>query len=135
MRFITASLAALAIGATSVSALQNVYIGTIEGCSSNKYGPDWYVWFTDGPACTTGSDLGPTSNMGGGLCGRDVTILGHSGITFTGCPSKTGAPTGVSDGGAPALTCHPVSIPNQRCPSPCGYPYPDVTVTTAYQCS
>jgi len=40
MRFITASLAALAIDATSVSALQNNYIGTIEGCSSNKYVPN-----------------------------------------------------------------------------------------------
>ena len=133
--FIAAYLAALTISTTSVSALQNILIGTIEGCSSNKYGPDWYVWFADSPTCTTGVDLGPTSSMGGGLCGRDVTILGHSGIMFTGCSSKTGPPSGVSDNGGPALMCHPVSVANQKCPSPCGYSYPEVTVTTSYRCS
>ncbi|KAN0071601.1 hypothetical protein V8E54_010197 [Elaphomyces granulatus] len=141
MRLGATLLAALAVGTTTVSALQNIYIGTIGGCGSNKYGPDWWVWFIDGPACTTGTDVGPTQYFGNELCGKNVTILGHQFITFTGCPPPPyggyipGPPTGVSDDGAPALTCSPVTLPNQDCPSPCGSSYPDVTVTTNYWCS
>src|SRR5467141_2431110 len=118
MRLGATLLAALAVGTTTVSALQDIYIGTIGTCGTDKYGPDWFVRFKDGPACATGIDVGPTGN---GLCDKNVTILGHKFITFTGCPpppyggSIPGPPTGVSDDGAPALTCSPVTLPNQNC--------------------
>jgi hypothetical protein len=131
-------LTALVIGATSVSALQHLYIGSIGGCGSNKYGPDWYVWPTNGPACTTGTDLGPTSYFGNSLCGRNITLSGSEDvITFTGCPppatiyDNPGAPTGVSDGCSQTLKCHPVSRPDQKCP--CGGV--EVTVKTLYKCN
>jgi len=136
MRFGTTLLAALAVGITAVSALQIIYVGTIGGCGSNKYGPDWYVWFIDGPACTTGTDAGPTQYFGNELCSKNITILGHEHITFTGCTypyGLQGPPTGVSDNGAPALRCHAVHLPNQQCPSPCGGSA-TVTVTTNLQC-
>jgi hypothetical protein len=147
MHFGATLLAALAVGTTAVTALQNIYIGTIGGCGETyEYGPDWYVWFIDGPACTTGTDAGPTQDYDvlgdGDLCGRNITILGHQYITFTGCPyypyggeSPYGAPTGVSDNGAPALTCAAYSAPTQICPSPCGSDPTYVNVTTNYWCS
>jgi len=140
MRFSAASVLVLAVGATSVSALQNIYIGTRSVCS--KYTPDWYVWFIDGPACTTGTYVGPKNYFGNGLCGKDITILGHTGITFTGCSPPAppyglpGPPTGVSDGGNPALTCYPIdTVPDEICPTPCGPGWPDDDVKVLYQCS
>jgi hypothetical protein len=140
MRLGATLLGTLVVGTATVSALQNIFIGTIGGCGTNKYGPDWWVWFRDAPACTTGTDVGPTQYFGNGLCGKNVTILGHEFITFTGCAIPPygpipGPPTGVSDNGIPALTCKPVRLPSQNCPSPCGRPNPDVTVTTNYLCS
>lgn len=43
-------------------------------------------------------------------CNQNLTILSHAEITFTGCKPYTGSypgslPTGVSDGGVPALKC------------------------------
>ncbi|KAN0071597.1 hypothetical protein V8E54_010193 [Elaphomyces granulatus] len=137
MRLGATLLAALAVGTTTVSALQAIYIGSIDGCGSDKYGPDWWVRFKDGPACATGIDVGPTSD---GLCGKNITVLGHQFIMFTGCStpygiSTPGPPTGVSDDGVPALSCSPITMPDQGCPSPCGSPNPDVTVKTDYLCS
>src|ERR1700741_12948 len=74
MRLSVTFLTTLLIGATAVSAHENLYIGTIGGCGSNKYGPDWFVWPTDSPACTSGVDLGPTNYFGNSLCGRNVTL-------------------------------------------------------------
>ncbi|KAN0067950.1 hypothetical protein V8E54_013878 [Elaphomyces granulatus] len=124
MRLGATLLGTLVVGTATVSALQNIFIGTIGGCGTNKYG----------------TDVGPTQYFGNGLCGKNVTILGHEFITFTGCAIPPygpipGPPTGVSDNGIPALTCKPVRLPSQNCPSPCGRPNPDVTVTTNYLCS
>lgn len=130
MHFSYICVAAFSMMATTVHSLQNIHIGTIQTCGgSNKSGPeDWYVWFSDSPACTSGTDLGPSTDS---LCEKTATVLGHTGITFTGC-GQAGAPTGISDNGAPALTCVPEStVPEQKCPSPCG----DVVVTTSYTCS
>ena len=130
-------LTTLLIGATAVSAHEHLYIGTIGGCGSNKYGPDWFVWPTDSPACTSGVDLGPTSYFGNGLCGRNVTISDGTVVTFTGCapPSSPGGnpgpPTGASDGGCRPLHCRPVERPDQMCP--CGGV--EVTVKTKYKCN
>ena len=137
MRFGATLFAALAVGTTAVTALQNIFIGTIGGCGSNKYGPDWYVWFIDGPACTTGTDAGPTQYFGDELCSKNITILGHEYITFTGCEypyGLEGPPTGVSDNGVPALTCEAFNLPNQQCPSPCNPSTQTVTVTTNLLC-
>jgi hypothetical protein len=144
MRFGATLLAALAVGTTAVTALQNIYIGTIGGCGQYMLGPDWYVWFIDGPACTTGTDAGAVQFFGytgGDLCGKNITILGHQYIMFTGCPPAAdggfpyGPPTGVSDNGVPALTCEAYYAPTQLCPSPCGSEPTYVNVTTNYWCS
>ena len=138
MRFGATLLAALAVATTAVTALQNIYIGTIGGCGTNKYGPDWYTWFIDGPACTEGTDAGPTQYFGNELCGKNITILGHQYITFTGCEPPyglEGPPTGVSDNGVPALTCKEYFQPDQQCPSPCGPEGATVTVTTNFWCA
>jgi hypothetical protein len=125
MRFAT-SLLALGLAASSVSALQNIFVGTITTASG---GLDNFVWFTDGPACTTGADLGPVSTS---LCNDgSVTVLGHSGITFTGCapasPYTGGAPSGVSDSGVPSLTCSTIG----SFEVPCGG---DIVVTGTQRC-
>jgi hypothetical protein len=139
MHFRATLLAALAVGTTTVSALGNIYIGTITGCGSYKFGPDWWVWFVGDPVCTEGTNLGPTSFFGNGLCGKNVTIATHNNITFTGCPElpcgappHPGPPTGVSDSGELALKCCPVyNLPSQHCFSSCG----ERNITTYFQCS
>lgn len=143
MRLLRYTLLTLTIRATYVTALDCLYLGNITTCGTNKYGPDWLIWFTDSSPCTDGVDAGPTQNFGNGLCdeGDSFTVDGHSGITFTGCTPVAppyyvpGPPTGVSDNGVPALTCEPISLPDQQCPSPCGSPFPDVTLKTSYLCS
>ena len=148
MRFGATLLTALVMGTTAVTALQNIYIGTIGACGTENHGPAWYVWFIDGPACTTGTSAGPFDffppSGPSDLCGQNITILGHEYITFTGCAPPTsifnqvyGPPTGVSDNGAPALTCEAYSLPDQQCPPPCSDEPPNayVIVTTNYLCS
>jgi hypothetical protein len=127
MRYFSALLAAATLSATSVSAIQNMLIGTITTASG---GLDNFVWFSDAAACATGVDLGPVSSS---LCAiPDVTVLGHSGITFTGCappsPYSVGMPTGLSDGGVPSLTCAPTA--NREIP--CGGP---INVELLFQCA
>lgn len=143
MRLLELLLLALRMGVILVAALDSLYLGNITTCGTNKYGPDWFIWFTDSPPCASGVDAGPTRNFGNGLCdeGDSFTIEGHNDITFTGCTPKAppyyvpGPPTSALDHGVPALKCEPVSLPDQYCPSPCGSPFPDVLLKTAYLCS
>ncbi|KAE8384723.1 hypothetical protein BDV23DRAFT_191371 [Aspergillus alliaceus] len=121
------------------SSIPNLFIGTIEGCGSNKYGPDWYVWPEDVSRCA-GTDLGPVNSyLEHGLCDKQTVIPGHGNISFTGCTARIppygqgGPPTGVSESGVPVLICTPASLPEADCPSPCNYG-PPVTVTTNYTC-
>lgn len=49
----------LAMGLTSVHGLESILIGSITGCDSNEYGPDYYVLFMSSPTCGEGTDFGP----------------------------------------------------------------------------
>ncbi|CAD6581309.1 MAG: hypothetical protein ASARMPRED_000579 [Alectoria sarmentosa] len=68
----------------------------------------YIAFFSDSDPCNDGTRFG---NLPQGFdnCNQNLTILGHPDITFTGCKPYTGypgsLPTGVSDGGAPALKC------------------------------
>jgi len=135
MRFGATLLAALAVGTATVSALNDIYIGTVGGCGHYPYGPDWRVWFVGDEVCTQGTNVGPTSHFGNSLCGKNITIAGHQNIEFTGCPDlpcgNPGPPTGVFDhSGEQELVCCPVyGYSNQQCP--CAPPVP---VTTNFLC-
>ena len=140
MRFSTSAALILGLAASSAYGIQNIFVGQRNGCGTDKYGPNWYVWFTDAPTCTSGTNAGPTKYFGNSLCSKDLTILGHTGVRFTGCKAPTpgtnepwGPPTGVSDGGNPALTCH-AQTADTKCPSACGSSNPDDTVKTLLRC-
>lgn len=128
--------------ATTATALQNIYIGVkYAPCGSGSIkGGQYDLWFIDSPVCTDGLVTG-YPRFATSLCTDTYTILGHTGITFTGCtpPSmgNPGLPTGVSDGGNPALECYAVEgeVEDQSCPSDCGYPDYPFTVHTLLQCS
>ena len=73
------------------------------------------AFFSDSDPCNDGTTFGPVY-CEGNFCNQNITILGHADITFTGCKPISGAvtteiPTGVSDGGAPALKCKRASNP------------------------
>ncbi|KAE8355891.1 hypothetical protein BDV28DRAFT_145690 [Aspergillus coremiiformis] len=127
--------ASLAVAST----IPDLFIGTIEGCGSNKYGPDWYVWSEDMYRCA-GADLGPVNSyLEYGVCEKPITLPGYGNISFTGCTARippygqSGPPTGVSENGVPMLVCTPATLPGAECPSPCNYG-PPVIVTTNYTC-
>jgi hypothetical protein len=134
---------------SSVSALQTIFIGHQTGsCSySNKYG-HFAIWFSDSDVCSSDTLItgypGRPLDDGGSLCLDEYTILGHTGITFTGCVqdfaagglASYGLPTGVSDGGNPALTCEVVTMPDVSCTDHCtdGSTFPAL-ITTYLYCS
>jgi hypothetical protein len=120
MHLLRSFILATIFSVSLVESLQNIYIGTINKVYQNPEQESYYVWFIDSPVCTSGTQLGEV--YGGpnpyGLCNISVTILGHTGITFTGCTKATsttiaGWPTGVSDGGNRALTCSFISLTNK----------------------
>ena len=141
MRFSPTIFTISALYAASAVALQNVYIGVKqENCGSGSVkGGRYDLWFIDSDVCNDGVITG-YPRFATSLCADTYTILGHTGITFTGCspPSmgNPGLPTGVSDDGNPALTCYPVTdVPAISCPNTCGYPDYPYTVNTLLQCS
>jgi hypothetical protein len=126
---------------TSASAIQNIFIGIKQAsCGSGSIkGGQYDLWFTDSDVCSDGLVTG-YPRFATSLCEQEYTILGHTGITFTGCTQPSmgnlGLPTGVSDGGAPALTCAPVyGQPDISCPNTCGFPEYPYTVSTLMRCS
>ncbi|KAE8154558.1 hypothetical protein BDV25DRAFT_135728 [Aspergillus avenaceus] len=129
----------LPVLAATLAAGRNLLIGTTEGCGSNKYGPDWYVWYDDMPNCA-GKDIGPVNSyLNYGICDRRTMLNGTS-VSFTGCTHRHepfgqgGPPTGaLEDGGRTSLLCVPANFPPKKCPSPCRG-NPPVTVTTNYIC-
>ncbi|CAD6575065.1 MAG: hypothetical protein ASARMPREDX12_007079 [Alectoria sarmentosa] len=92
-------------------ALQTIYLAV--DTSSGQQGT-YIAFFSDSDPCNDGTRFG---NLPQGFdnCNQNLTILGHPDITFTGCKPYTGypgsLPTGVSDGGAPALKCVPATNP------------------------
>ena len=125
----------------AASALQTIYLGYIT--TNNRYG-SYIAWFSDSDPCD-GTSFGNIFNQFRD-CDRPITILGHEGITFTGCqtPAQTpgangGYPTGVSDDGAPALSCSRDGYPSPgsegtfiaRCNGPSNFGY----VTIIEYCS
>jgi hypothetical protein len=123
MRSISILALALPLLPTTL-ALQSILLGgRAFPCDGDSQ--TWYAWFSDAATCSSGTDIGPRGFGFPSICSYEVTILGHSNITFTGCdPAEqgNGEPTGVDDGGAPALTCEVVDVVGTTCPSanPCG---------------
>ena len=119
----------------ATSALQRIYLGYIT--SNNRYG-SYIAWFSDSDPCSDGTSFGNIFNQFRN-CDQAISILGHEGITFTGCPNPGSYPTGVSDGGAPALTCSRDGYPSPgsegsfiaRCEGPSNFGY----VTIVEYCS
>ncbi|MCJ1454040.1 hypothetical protein MMC28_004390 [Mycoblastus sanguinarius] len=104
------------------TALQSIYLGT--DSSSGQQGT-YIAFFSDSDPCQSGTRFGFLP-AGFDNCNQDLTILGHANITFTGCKPYNytvgypgSLPTGVSDGGAPALKCvkksDPTSYPFASC--------------------
>jgi hypothetical protein len=95
--------ALLALSINTASAIQNIFLGATSPTGDLDYS---IAWFTDSNGCQDGTVQGP-GFLGPfpTFCAGTWTILGHTGITFTGCNSGDHYPNGVSDGGAPALTC------------------------------
>ena len=102
-------LRSLFLPIAAVTALQTIYLGT----TYTTYRGSYIAFFSDSDPCNDGTVFGSTPNFQD--CNKDLTILGHTNITFTGCTYDRAGflPTGVSDLGAPALTCKPVSNPPQ----------------------
>lgn len=120
MHFTKALFAAVLVLAPVTTAIQNIVLATqYLSCSTNKYG-DYAMWFSDSPVCKEALTYQGNVVFGRTLCDRPpTTLLGHTGITFTGCGTTNGAwPTGVRDGGNPALTCrsYPPFTPSIDCP-------------------
>ncbi len=77
------------------------------------------AFFSDSNPCTDGNasfSYVTNAYCSGNFCNEPITILGHQNTVFTGCKSVNNTvtkeiPTGVSDNGAPALKCKPVSNP------------------------
>lgn len=97
--------------------IQTIYLGYYENSAEDT----WFAWFSDTATpkvCTQGTVFGHHYAGNFDYCNKPITILGHTNITFTGCDPKNPAslPTGVSDGGKPALKCKPATTP------PGGYP-------------
>jgi len=104
MHFPSSLLSLLAFYVVTASAIQNIFLGQTNPPGDNL---DYSIaWFTDSDPCNDGTVQGP-GFVGPfpSFCAGTWTILGHTGITFTGCNSGDHYPSGVSDGGAPALTC------------------------------
>jgi len=122
MKFVTTSILLTSASIiSSAAALQTIFLGTIT-LPEDKYSPEYYAWFSDAPVCDTGSFA--NNPYFGSPCDEPITILGHDGILFTGCPPATPGsnafrwPTGVSDGGNPALTCAPYTADDVDCTNP-----------------
>ena len=115
MRNLSSLAALLTLYLGSASAIQNIFLGAINPPGDEL---DYSIaWFTDGDPCEDGTVQGP-GFLGPfpSFCAGEWTILGHTGITFTGCNSGDHYPNGVSDGGAPALTCDFIDTPTfQTC--------------------
>lgn len=92
-------------------ALQTIYLAI--DSSSGQQGT-YIAFFADSDPCNDGTRFGFLP-QGFNNCNQNLTILGHPDITFTGCKPYTGypgsLPTGVSDGGTPALKCVPATNP------------------------
>src|SRR5450432_996447 len=117
--------------ASTISALQTIYVGIKdEDCGSGSIkGGRYYIWFSDSDPCSSDALITGYPGYGTDLCEDTYTLLGHTGLTFTGCPHpaySTPWPTDVSDGGNPALVCEPVSVPDVQCPNDCGFQDPMV---------
>jgi len=102
---------------TTVTSLQTIRIGVVgKSCGSASIkGGQFIFWFSDSNVCTDAVVTGAPSYFTS-LCGQEFTLLGHTGITFTGCtiqPYSIYKPSGVSDGGNPALTCVDVDTSNE----------------------
>jgi hypothetical protein len=111
-----AILAATATLLSSAAAIQTIFVGVKEAeCgSASVNGGRYALWFSDSPACKESTVTG-YPGYATNLCDGEYSILGHDGITFTGC-DEDGIPTGVSDGGNPALNCECVDDANTyRC--------------------
>ncbi|KAF1808657.1 hypothetical protein P152DRAFT_462374 [Eremomyces bilateralis CBS 781.70] len=127
----------------STTALQTIYIGNKnENCGSGSVkGGRYDIWFSDSDVCQDGLIYGyPRFNTW--LCEGNYTLLGHEGISFTGCepPDYIGDysfPTGVSDDGVPALTCVPLGDDEELiyCPNTCGIPDSPYSVKPWVYCS
>lgn len=92
--------------------IQTIYLGYVENSAQNAY----IAWFSDtatANVCSQGTVFGQRYGGQFTYCNQDLTILGHTNITFTGCNASdpTQLPTGVSDLGKPALKCAPASTP------------------------
>ncbi|KAM0794225.1 hypothetical protein BDR22DRAFT_827111 [Usnea florida] len=111
MHFSSVSLFSLLSLSSFAMGIQTIYLGYVENSAQNAY----IAWFSDSPdVCTEGTVFGE-HQFGSPFtyCDDDITILSHTNITFTGCNphNTTSLPTGVSDLGAPALTCNAASTP------------------------
>lgn len=108
------------------TSLQTIYLGTLATSAAQSF----IAFFSDSNPCTDGTLFGYTPR-GFADCNEDLTILGHPNITFTGCKAVTGfpgmLPTGVADGGVPALKCKKMGNPQGQqyfaeCPLVAGNP-------------
>ncbi|PYI09154.1 hypothetical protein BO78DRAFT_395027 [Aspergillus sclerotiicarbonarius CBS 121057] len=137
----------LAVLGATIAATQAVeqtgtalHIGTIEGCGTNKRGPDWFAWFENQAPCS-GVDLGLVNSYADyGLCDVTAQIPDHPQVTFEGCAkrpntlSQAGPPTTAILQNGPVLSCRSVNEDDIACPSPCD-PNAMVTVTRNYTCT
>ena len=90
------------------TALQSMYFGSFGEAGGYFY----FTWFSDSDPCLTTDGVILDYILSGFHCDRPFTMMGHENLTFTGCAADyPNHPTGVSDNGAPALTCVPASNP------------------------
>lgn len=89
------------------TALQSIYLGKDQ--TSNQ-APTFIAWFSDSDTCNDGVRFRSVNQVFND-CHEQLTLLGHSNITFSGCNTSNHAnsyptlPTGVNDEGVLALRC------------------------------
>ena len=123
----------LALGALipAATALQTIYLGY---ATYGRYGP-YVAWFSDSDVCSDGTAFGSiVGSSFSDYCNKDITILGHTNITFTGCQGGNYA-GGVSDLGAPALTCSRQGYESTNFDTRCNGPAVSGYVTKLEYCS
>ncbi len=115
MKFLNTLLLTLSTFVATSTAIQSIYVGYRSSGNTDKCG-SYYAWFSDADPCTSGVSVNSyyCFNSGSLCTPSSVSILGHGGIRFIGCPTSGPAsgkfPTGVLD--APNTN---VNSPNLVC--------------------